>query len=133
MRLRIAALLCLAAVRPAAADTKSLTVDHSAVACVVAGKHRVIAARFAPEEQVARARVYFRGGGQQRWYFVDMASAEGGFRGTLPKPTLQLATVEYYVDALGRSLTEARTPEHAPRVVRDEAVCRNEPLALLLD
>lgn len=127
------ALLALTAARPAAADTKSLTVDHSAVACVVAGKHPVIAARFAPEEQVARARVYFRGGGQQRWYFVEMAAGDGGFRGTLPRPTLQLATVEYYVDALGRTLAEARTPEHAPRVVRDEAVCRNEPLALLLD
>src|SRR4029453_1478195 len=88
MRLsKLSSAVLLLAARTAAADTGALTIDHPAVACLVAGKHPVIAARFAPAEQVARARVYFRGGGQQRWYYVEMAPAEGSFRGTLPKPT----------------------------------------------
>ena len=130
MKLSPIVLLALAAARTAGADASALTVDHRGVACLVAGRHPVIAARFAPEEQVARARVYFRGGGQQRWFYVDMATAEGAFRGTLPKPTLRLATVEYYVDAVGRSLAEARSPNHAPRVVADEASCGKEALLL---
>jgi hypothetical protein len=60
-----------------------------------------------------------------------MAATQGTFRGTLPKPTLQLKTVEYYVDGLGRTLAEARSPNHAPRVVRDETECHGEALLLL--
>jgi hypothetical protein len=126
-------LLSLAGAGPAAAADPSLSVDHSALTCLVAGRHPRVAARFAPDGQVARARVYFRGGGQQRWYYVDMTSAADGFQGVLPKPTLRLETVEYYVDALGRSLGEARSPNHAPRVVAEEAACRSEALLVLAD
>src|SRR5262245_38116156 len=107
--MRVPLLLSLAATFATAsvgAETPGLTVDHPGLTCLVAGKHPVITAKVAPEEQVARARVYFRGGGRPRWYYVDMAAAQGTFRGTLPKPTLQLKTVEYYVDGLGRSLAE---------------------------
>lgn len=130
MRLPTVLAVLTAASSVAAAD---LTVDHPGIACVVAGKHPIIAARLAPEEQVARARVYFRGGGQSRWYFVDMAVADGRFRGTLPKPTMKLKTIEYYVDGLGRSMAEARSANHEPRVVPDEASCRGEAALLLAD
>lgn len=134
MRVPVVSLLAvLASARSLCAQPAGLTMDHAGIACMVAGKHPIVTARVAPEDQVARARVFFRGGGHTRWYHVDMTSADGVFRGTLPKPTLQLKTVEYYVDGLGRTLAEARSANHAPRVVPDEASCRGEALLLLAD
>jgi hypothetical protein len=87
------------------------------VRCIVAERFPVIEARIAPPDRLSRARVFFRSAGTPNWYFVEMRPEKGSFHGTLPKPMKTTTSIEYYIDALDRSVAETRTPEYAPQVV----------------
>src|SRR5262249_58019263 len=83
------------------------------VDCIVAGQFPRMDACFTPQEDVARARVYFRAKGGIHWYFVEMRAEGACYAGVLPKPKLSAARVDYYIDVLNRGFTEGRTAEHA--------------------
>jgi len=128
-----AGLLCLAGAPWSHAD--GVTIDHSAVGCIVAGKYPKMNACFAPAPNLARGRVYFRAQGTQYWYFVDMkldATAAKGetpcYAGILPKPKKSMVgkTINYYVEGVDKAFVEARTTEYNPQVVADEGSCRKE-------
>ena len=116
-----------------AAHADGPAIDHSAVGCVVAGKHPKILARIAPASQVARARVYFRAEGAAAWHFVRMTLETPSFTGTLPKPKASARRIQYYIEAVDRSFGETRTIEISPEVVASENDCRNAVLAPFVD
>ena len=70
----------------AAPGSPSVSIEHQPVACAVAERFPKLEARFAPPENVARARVAFQGRNTAEWYSVDMKADGPVFVGTLPKP-----------------------------------------------
>jgi hypothetical protein len=118
----------LAAVLPGgttAAATR-LTIEHDGLRCVVAGRNPVLGARVAPSEAVARARAYFRAEGRPHWYYVDMHPEAGLFRALLPRPLPTTPRIEYYLEALDRSFSAARTGDFRPVVGSGLAPCREK-------
>ena len=114
---------------PVSARGQGLAIEHEPAACLVALKFPRLNACFKPPSRIARARVYFRGGGTEPWYYVEMKSDAPCYSAILPKPRRTLRSVEYYVVATDRDFAETRTAEHVPEVVTDEAQCRKGPAA----
>jgi hypothetical protein len=100
-----------------------LAIRHQPVQCLVAGKYPRLDACFEPPSRVARARVYFRGGGTSAWYYVEMKAEAPCFRGTLPRPKKSLKRIDYYVAVTDQDFAEARTEEYTTEVVPDEKSC----------
>lgn len=127
----VAAVCALTLLAPAAAGAQEavaradadLDIQHDPVSCVVAGKHPRVLACFSPRSRLARARVFFRAHGTADWYYVNMAEDASCFAGVLPKPTLEIEKVDYYVEATSRDFTEILTREFDPIVVEDEGDC----------
>jgi len=113
------------------AFAQRISIDHVPVGCIVAESFPVLEARLDPAAGVSRARLFFRGGGTQYWYYVDMRPVESSFVATLPKPKRSLSRIDYYIEALGREFETNRTPEHSPVVVERAGECRSEePVAM---
>jgi len=127
MRLALPVVLLLSASRVSAA-APSIAIEHRPVACVVADRFPVVTARVEPADQVARARVMFRATGTPDWYFVEMQREKQAFRGTLPKPLKATSKIEYYIDAVDRSMGEFRTAEYGPAVVSGAGDCPSKML-----
>jgi hypothetical protein len=126
--LKRAAIGALLLAPPCVALAQGPVIEHAGVGCIVADKHPRIDARVAPAESVARARVYFRASGTPAWYFVTMKPVAGVLQGALPKPSKGTRTIDYYVEALDKSLREARTAEFTPSVVQQGEACPNGKL-----
>lgn len=123
---RVAALALLAfALAPRGLLAEAPVIEHEGAGCVVANRFPRIEARITPEENVARARVYFRAEGTPHWYFVDMAGEAGRFAAALPKPKPSLKRLEYYVEATDKVMGSSRSAEHTPAVVGSPAECRS--------
>jgi hypothetical protein len=122
--------LTLILITSAQARAQGPDIAHSAVDCIVAGRFPKLDACFAPQDAVARARVYFRAKGGIHWYFVEMRPEGGCYTGVLPKPKLSAARVDYYIDVLDRSFAEGRTPEHGARVVEGGMECKDKMVAM---
>ena len=90
---------------------------------MVADRFPVIQARITPAEQLGRTRLLFRAKGTPAWYFVDMRAERGSFVGTLPKPLASTTAIEYYIEAVDRSVTEARTADYTAQVVAKREAC----------
>ena len=118
--------LAAAVMVPGAAAAQGLAINHDAIGCIVAGKYPKLNACFDPTSSVARARVFFRGGGGLHWYFVDMRSDAPCFSGVLPKPKPSLDTIDYYVEVVDKTFAESRTSEYHPQVVDSEGECRKD-------
>ncbi len=59
--------MALIGLGPALAGAQGLQFEHKAVACIVAGKYPKMNACFAPRQNFARGRVYFRAEGTTAW------------------------------------------------------------------
>jgi hypothetical protein len=113
------------------AQQSGIAIDHKDVSCIVVGKYPKMNACFAPNSDVARARVYFRPEGNPNWYYVEMKADAPCMAGVLPKPRKELLNkhVDYYVHVTDKKFTEARTLEYNPIVVSAESDCKNKPVA----
>jgi hypothetical protein len=109
---------------PLAAQTMSI--DHSAVGCVPAGKFPRLDARFVPGDAVGKARVFFQTTDAKRWYAVTMKPEAGAFSGVLPKPKKSLAFFRYYIEVTDKSLATSRTPEYTTSVVDGAGGCKGK-------
>lgn len=118
----LAGILLSVALAPAL-HAQAVSIEHTAVACVVADGYPRIDARFSPDGVVGRGRVYFRASGTDAWYFVEMKSEAGTQRATLPRPKRETKAIDYYVEALDSALSESRTAEFSPRVVARASDC----------
>jgi hypothetical protein len=120
---RLSPLLALALPLLPAPATAAITIEHDAVACVVADRYPQLLARIAPASDVSRARLYFRAAGSSAWYYVEMQPGAAGFLGTLPKPKRSLNRLEYYFEATGADFSTGRTTDYAPPVVAETSEC----------
>ena len=66
--------LAVFAVTASPLAAENLSIDHSAVGCVEAGKFPRLQARFVPGDAVAKARVFFTTASAKRWYAVARGS-----------------------------------------------------------
>jgi hypothetical protein len=102
----------------------SIEIVHDGLDCVQAERFPVIRAGLIPEEDVARARVYFRAAGTEAWYSVDMQEGEeGGFEGILPQPLPTLDAIDYYIEAHDPSAEWYRSEEYSADVIDGPATC----------
>jgi hypothetical protein len=108
------------------------TILHDPIGCMIAGQFPLVNARLEPASSIARARVYFRSAQSPNWYYVEMASAEGGgFSGKLPRPRLEASPVTYYIQAATPDFGDAQTGEISSIVVSDAGECEDKVLAPL--
>src|SRR5262249_20176252 len=134
------ALLACPLAAPAQAAGQGIAIEHEAIGCVVAGKFSVVDACFAPGTELARARVYFRPEGTPSWYYVDnwghrMPRAQATcLQTTLPKAKKSLVNkhVEYYLEAVGKSMGESQSAHYSPLVVTSEGECKDKKPAAVL-
>ena len=111
---------------PSFLAAEGLTIDHNAIACIVAGRFPRLDARIAPAEQLARARAFFHADDDARWYYVDMKAEAGAFHGVLPAPLKSTKRIHYYIEATDKSVAQALTQEYAATVVPDAGACGNK-------
>jgi hypothetical protein len=116
----------------AAGQTAPLDIEHQPPACVVAGKYARLNACFRPPAALARARVYFRGGGTRDWFYVEMGGQPPCLQALLPRPKKQLTRIEYYISATDRRSGESRTKE-SQLVVSADGQCTVGPLAPVVE
>jgi hypothetical protein len=124
---RLLALLMLAG--PVASTAgESPTVEHQPVPCTVPGKPMSLCASITDDNQVAKARVYFRPAGEKFYSFVDMVFGGINFCGTLPAPREgKLRALEYYVQGVDDEYDAQRTSTFQMNVL-PEGVCEFPPV-----
>jgi hypothetical protein len=114
---------------PAAPPAPPLSIEHTPLGCVVAGRHPRVAACVRPLNQVGRARVTFRASGTSPWYAVDMSGPECP-AALLPKPKPEITSFQYFVEVIDTAFVARQEPatapdrSHQPRVVKNENECR---------
>lgn len=94
---------------------------HDPIGCMVEAQYPLIDASFEPPK-VEHARVYFRAGRAEAFYYVEMVPSEKGYTGKLPKPNLDASPVKYYIQA-GPAGSTVRTPETTAVVVAHATDC----------
>lgn len=105
-----------------------IRIVHEAVGCVLADAFPQIEARFEGED-VARARLRFRGEGEERWYSVLMFQREGVWSAVLPKPKASLKQIHYALEATDHGLGKTSSEEFEAIVVRQADACGQRRLA----
>jgi len=104
------------------------TIEHSPVACVLAGKFPRIEAHSESVGDGGAARVYFQGATRD-WYSVSMKSENGVLVGVLPKPKGELKAFRYYIEVVNRSVESTRTPEYSTTVIESAGGCQGRTVA----
>jgi hypothetical protein len=124
-------ILLVAAPSAGAAD---FVVDHTPVACMLAGKYAEIDARLPPGTATKSVRVYFRAANASYWSSVEMKAAGDVLRAALPKPPSDSREVYYYLEARDFSLGATRSTEYLAEVVAHPDLCADRArLAKALD
>lgn len=113
------------------AAEQNVKIEHQPAACAVAEKFPRFAARFAPSESVAVARVLFQGETKE-WYAVAMKAEGAGFSGVLPKPKKSLKAFRYYIEVTDKALGTTRTAEYTTSVVGSAGECSGKIMAATL-
>ena len=127
--MRARALAAAIALAPlAAAAGESPRVEHQPVPCTVPGKPLSLCATITDDNQVAKARVYFRAAGEKFYSFVEMVFGGINFCGTLPAPREGKASaIEYYVQGVDDEYDAQRTSTYQMNVL-PEAMCEFPPV-----
>jgi uncharacterized repeat protein (TIGR01451 family) len=115
-------LLSCALVYPASAQPAP-RILHDGVECLVAGRHAVIEALVEPLGELATVKVYFRAEIYPAFFFVEAEPRGDRYRAVLPRPTREVPSVVYYLEAVDSSFNSVRTEEFRPRVVLDAGDC----------
>ena len=112
----------------AAAAGESPRVEHQPLPCTVPGKAVSLCASITDDNQVAKARVYFRPAGERFYSFVEMAFGGINFCGTLPAPREgKVTAIEYYVQGVDDEYDAQRTSTFQMNVL-PEAMCEFPPV-----
>jgi hypothetical protein len=103
-------------------------VDHQPVPCTVPDKAFSICARVSDDNEVAKARVFFRRGGEDYYAFVEMQFDGIKYCGTIPAPLDgKMSTIEYYVQAIDNAYQAKRTSTYQI-AVQPQGVCEFPPV-----
>jgi hypothetical protein len=85
-------------------------IDHQPSTCTLSGEPISVCASITDDNQVARARVYFRRPGEKFYIFVEMSFAGLSYCGTLPAPLAgKIEKIEYYLQAIDNEYETRRT------------------------
>ena len=127
MRTALVALAALGFPLVAAADDPPV-VDHQPVPCTFAGKAISLCASVSDDNEVAKARIYFRRSGEDYYNFVDMQFSGTNYCGTLPAPLEgKVTAIEYYIQAVDNAYQPTRTSTFQMNV-QAEGVCEFPPI-----
>ena len=111
----------------AAADDPPV-VDHQPVPCTLPGKAISLCASVSDDNEVAKARIYFRRAGEDFYNFVDMQFGGTNYCGTLPAPLEgRVLAVEYYIQAVDNAYQPTRTSTFRMNV-QTEGACEFPPI-----
>lgn len=99
---------------------------HDGLRCVVAGRHPIIEALVEPADDLVTVKAYFRAAFSPLFYFVEMSRDGDRFRGVLPKPSREVQSMVYYLEAVDSTFNSLRTEEFHPRVAAELSDCEND-------
>jgi hypothetical protein len=103
-------------------------VDHQPVPCTIPDKPFSLCAGVSDDNEVAKARVFFRRAGEDYYAFVDMQFDGIKYCATLPAPLDgKVSTIEYYVQAIDNAYQAKRTSTYQI-AVQAEGVCEFPPV-----
>jgi hypothetical protein len=127
--MKIEALLLAALVLGAASwADEPPEVDHQPVPCTIPDKPYSLCAGVSDDNEVAKARVFFRRAGEDYYAFVEMQFDGIRYCGTLPAPLEgKVPTIEYYVQAIDNAYQAKRTSTYQI-AVQAEGVCEFPPV-----
>ena len=100
------------------------------VTCFVAGEFPLLDADIVPVQSVARARVYFRSGLSDEYYYIEMTQDSGVFYRKLPRPQVAASPITYYLQSTTAEFEESQTREIEAIVVEDESECEDRLMAV---
>jgi hypothetical protein len=123
-RLWIAGILALSWAVPRAASPQiAPRILHEGLGCILAGQHAVIEALVEPTDDLVTVKVYFRAEIYPAFFFVEAVRSADRYRAVLPRPTRDVPSVVYYLEAVDSGFNSFRTEEFRPPVVLDAADC----------
>jgi hypothetical protein len=96
---------------------------HEGLGCIVAGQHAVIEALVEPADDLVTVKVYFRAEIYPAFFYVEAAPSGDRYQAVLPRPTRDVASIVYYLEAVDSAFNSFRTEEFRPQVVRDPEDC----------
>ena len=102
-----------------------------AIECWYHSDFPMLTALVDPGEEIVRSRLYFRCSSYPDYYFVDLQADNGGYTGVAPQAEESCPAVHYYVEALTRDYTSARTIERVADVSSHTECRRRNPAAAL--
>lgn len=103
-------------------------VEHQPQPCTVPDKAISICANVSDDNEVAKARIYFKRSGEDFYNFVDMSFGGINYCGTLPAPLAgKVLSIEYYVQAVDNAYQPTRTSTYQMSVQAD-GVCEFPPV-----
>jgi hypothetical protein len=114
--MRVRGLALALAVLPLAARAEAPIVEHQPSPCTVPDKPISLCATITDDNEVAKARLYFRKTGEKYWNVIDMAFGGISFCGTLPAPRAKTAALEYYIQGIDDTYEAQRTSTYELRV-----------------
>lgn len=128
MRKPVFALLALTLPAWAAFANEPPEIEHQPSLCTVANQPIALCAKITDDNQVARARVYFRRPDEKFYSFVEMTFGGLGYCGTLPAPLEgKMPSIEYYVQAIDNEYDSRRTSTYQ-MAVKTEGSCDFPPI-----
>ncbi len=123
----------LIALAPVWAESQPIPVIDLAppIECWYHSDFPMLKARMDPSAEIVNSRLYFRCSLFQDYYFVDLEAEDGLFTAVAPQAEESCPQVLYYVEAVTRDFTSARTPERVADVTSTSECRRRFPTAAL--
>jgi hypothetical protein len=123
-----AALAAVALVAAPALANDAPVIEYQPSPCTVVNQAIAICAKISDDNQVARARTYFRRAGEKFYSYVEMGFSGLGYCGTLPAPLEgKLQAIEYYVQGIDNEYESSRTSTYE-MAVKAEGTCDFPPV-----
>jgi hypothetical protein len=103
-------------------------IDHQPLPCTVPDKAVSLCAFVGDDNQVVKARIYFRKAGEKYFSFVEMVFGGMNYCGTVPAPREgKVKAIEYYLQAVDDAYQAQRTSTYQMNI-QPEGVCGFPPV-----
>jgi hypothetical protein len=119
----VSARLQLTAALPSGAE---LDLQHEPKGCLAADEHPEIDAALRPATRVKQARVYFKAARERDYHYVEMIPEIGRYVACLPQPHKNAGPIDYYVEAVARDGSTARSANVSSLVIDRTNECPSD-------
>jgi len=124
----LAASASLALLASLALANEAPVIEYQPSPCTIVNQPIAICAKISDDNQVARARVYFRRTNEKFYSYVEMSFSGLGYCGTLPAPLEgKQQAIEYYVQGIDNEYESSRTSTYQ-MAVKTEGTCDFPPV-----